>query len=141
FFQAEDGIRYFHVTGVQTCALPISFVPSGSCHDVWHCYSFFFQCVEYLSGIECPVGIFFEEIQDKLSLAFAAPVAALVRVFRAELNECAAVNDYRSFCICSFFPLLPFVIDDIQMIHPSVALESSSTLELLVIFEQRLVCP
>src|SRR5690606_40877312 len=22
-FQAEDGIRYFHVTGVQTCALPI----------------------------------------------------------------------------------------------------------------------
>src|SRR5690606_39437499 len=27
FFQAEDGIRDFHVTGVQTCALPIS--PSG----------------------------------------------------------------------------------------------------------------
>src|SRR5690606_38916180 len=24
FFKAEDGIRYFHVTGVQTCALPIS---------------------------------------------------------------------------------------------------------------------
>src|SRR5690606_39760341 len=23
FFQAEDGIRDFHVTGVQTCALPI----------------------------------------------------------------------------------------------------------------------
>src|SRR5690606_39606824 len=28
FFQAEDGIRDFHVTGVQTCALPISF-PAG----------------------------------------------------------------------------------------------------------------
>src|SRR5690606_39937690 len=27
FFQAEDGIRDFHVTGVQTCALPI-------CHRV-----------------------------------------------------------------------------------------------------------
>src|SRR5690606_40438081 len=26
FFQAEDGIRDFHVTGVQTCALPI-YVP------------------------------------------------------------------------------------------------------------------
>src|SRR5690606_40009818 len=25
-FQAEDGIRDFHVTGVQTCALPISMV-------------------------------------------------------------------------------------------------------------------
>src|SRR5690625_6618778 len=28
FFQAEDGIRAGHVTGVQTCALPIS--PKGS---------------------------------------------------------------------------------------------------------------
>src|SRR5690606_40940964 len=27
FFQAEDGIRDFHVTGVQTCALPISPLP------------------------------------------------------------------------------------------------------------------
>src|SRR5690606_40047539 len=31
FFQAEDGIRDFHVTGVQTCALPILFgMISGS---------------------------------------------------------------------------------------------------------------
>src|SRR5690606_40053742 len=29
FFQAEDGIRDFHVTGVQTCALPISTVFAG----------------------------------------------------------------------------------------------------------------
>src|SRR5690606_34446860 len=29
FFQAEDGIRDFHVTGVQTCALPISIRPVG----------------------------------------------------------------------------------------------------------------
>src|SRR5690606_40259000 len=28
FFQAEDGIRGFHVTGVQTCALPI-YYPQG----------------------------------------------------------------------------------------------------------------
>src|SRR5439155_15561012 len=27
FFQAEDGIRDGHVTGVQTCALPISSTP------------------------------------------------------------------------------------------------------------------
>src|SRR5256885_16694704 len=27
FFQAEDGIRYYKVTGVQTCALPISSPP------------------------------------------------------------------------------------------------------------------
>src|SRR5690606_40233362 len=32
FFQAEDGIRDFHVTGVQTCALPIlpACLPSAS---------------------------------------------------------------------------------------------------------------
>src|SRR5439155_14904592 len=30
FFQAEDGIRDGHVTGVQTCALPISGYPPGA---------------------------------------------------------------------------------------------------------------
>src|SRR5690606_40075971 len=30
FFQAEDGIRDFHATGVQTCALPI-YVRMGEC--------------------------------------------------------------------------------------------------------------
>src|SRR5262249_58700010 len=29
FFQAEDGIRYWSVTGVQTCALPISAMPGA----------------------------------------------------------------------------------------------------------------
>src|SRR6266511_5775641 len=44
FFQAEDGIRAFHVTGVQTCALPICLEESGDAgqrHDrcgapAWH---------------------------------------------------------------------------------------------------------
>src|SRR5256886_9127259 len=31
FFQAEDGIRDLTVTGVQTCALPISVHPRASC--------------------------------------------------------------------------------------------------------------
>src|SRR6266702_2682126 len=31
FFQAEDGIRDGHVTGVQTCALPISSSLPGTC--------------------------------------------------------------------------------------------------------------
>src|SRR6266850_3460229 len=29
-FQAEDGIRAYKVTGVQTCALPISALPDGT---------------------------------------------------------------------------------------------------------------
>src|SRR5690606_41184922 len=32
FFQAEDGIRGFHVTGVQTCALPICHVAAQQDH-------------------------------------------------------------------------------------------------------------
>src|SRR5690606_39738963 len=33
FFQAEDGIRAFHVTGVQTCALPISALRQGNMRE------------------------------------------------------------------------------------------------------------
>src|SRR3989454_7173880 len=36
FFQAEDGIRDYKVTGVQTCALPISleFIGNGDVHTL-----------------------------------------------------------------------------------------------------------
>src|SRR6266511_3907223 len=33
FFQAEDGIRDFHVTGVQTCALPIFWVKENNSYS------------------------------------------------------------------------------------------------------------
>src|SRR5690606_39981106 len=42
FFQAEDGIRYFHVTGVQTCALPIF---EGT----------FAEAVDALNGASAPI--------------------------------------------------------------------------------------
>src|SRR5262249_58148361 len=35
FFQAEDGIRDWSVTGVQTCALPISFILSVALSPLW----------------------------------------------------------------------------------------------------------
>jgi len=35
FFQAEDGIRDYKVTGVQTCALPI--FPEGIQHQAVYC--------------------------------------------------------------------------------------------------------
>src|SRR5438874_11994040 len=34
FFQAEDGIRDLYVTGVQTCALPISLTGARACGGV-----------------------------------------------------------------------------------------------------------
>src|SRR5690606_39817507 len=44
FFQAEDGIRDFHVTGVQTCALPI-WHPGGTTdlNSYAHIFKFFSQ--------------------------------------------------------------------------------------------------
>src|SRR5690625_6197806 len=45
FFQAEDGIRDGHVTGVQTCALPIFFAISKlifSQISIFFCFS---QCI------------------------------------------------------------------------------------------------
>src|SRR5690606_26415954 len=36
FFQAEDGIRDFHVTGVQTCALPICAMQPGDLFLFYH---------------------------------------------------------------------------------------------------------
>src|SRR5438093_7153828 len=35
FFQAEDGIRDWSVTGVQTCALPISVRPYTTALSIW----------------------------------------------------------------------------------------------------------
>ena len=48
FFQAEDGIRDYDVTGVQTCALPISlfFVATGMLADLpWLIHSYHFLWV------------------------------------------------------------------------------------------------
>src|SRR5256885_343547 len=40
FFQAEDGIRDYKVTGVQTCALPIcSFSAAAKARSEKHCHS------------------------------------------------------------------------------------------------------
>src|SRR5205807_7078981 len=36
FFQAEDGIRDYKVTGVQTCALPISDIQMNFVEDLGH---------------------------------------------------------------------------------------------------------
>src|SRR5256886_7286495 len=46
FFQAEDGIRDLTVTGVQTCALPISF---QRCSVVFQCSTL--ECATYLQTI------------------------------------------------------------------------------------------
>src|SRR5690606_25226757 len=52
FFQAEDGIRAFHVTGVQTCALPISRLYSSLCIFA---YSVSFLPLAHMIGLYNPL--------------------------------------------------------------------------------------
>src|SRR5690606_915278 len=46
FFQAEDGIRDFHVTGVQTCALPI-YCPSIFGRAAGNLRRYAYRCTSY----------------------------------------------------------------------------------------------
>src|SRR6266446_9031989 len=60
FFQAEDGIRDYKVTGVQTCALPISSIVSRERRSspevlaaAWHGKQFRWRSEERRVGKEC----------------------------------------------------------------------------------------
>ena len=50
FFQAEDGIRDYKVTGVQTCALPISMICTGfTIHKIIdHWLEYFYNFTIYM---------------------------------------------------------------------------------------------
>src|SRR2546422_6319900 len=59
FFQAEDGIRDVAVTGVQTCALPISTASSGENPSTW-CFSLSIKLRGMSNGkatFWCPVAL------------------------------------------------------------------------------------
>src|SRR6266566_597297 len=51
FFQAEDGIRDYKVTGVQTCALPI-------CPGAFHAANLFFRHPDLVDGVIAISGIY-----------------------------------------------------------------------------------
>src|SRR5256885_4285709 len=55
FFQAEDGIRDYKVTGVQTCALPIWYVMSGEVEIIIPVYNEGDNIVRTLEEIESKV--------------------------------------------------------------------------------------
>src|SRR5690606_40500678 len=71
FFQAEDGIRDFHVTGVQTCALPISHIAliSGVAWDHVNAFPTFENYVNqfrlFIKSIE-PKGTLVYNKEDKI---------------------------------------------------------------------------
>src|SRR2546421_2873843 len=84
FFQAEDGIRDLIVTGVQTCALPISFV------------AYFSWCVVAIGGVRAmgPVEIGHERIRrlwlfesQNVTLTLNNPSVSEVKIGRASCRE------------------------------------------------------
>src|SRR2546429_5875080 len=73
FFQAEDGIRDVAVTGVQTCALPISCTPAG--------------CVEILDHYGCDLkGA--EAVVIGRSRLVGKPLAQLLLARHATVTMC-----------------------------------------------------
>src|SRR5690606_15157645 len=84
--EAEDGIRYFHVTGVQTCALPISsmFVSYSFIIDKRSLYSQFksaklSETAQSSDGRVSGIGFLFQVIKH------------LVTMIRAEWNPVIAI--------------------------------------------------
>src|SRR5258708_10620453 len=63
FFQAEDGIRDDLVTGVQTCALPISF--RGSSVEVMYQHQHAPLPLEQLEDVPQPVVVLLEVLLEK----------------------------------------------------------------------------
>src|SRR5690606_19564650 len=59
FFQAEDGIRDFHVTGVQTCALPIYGCFKFRPRQV---LAFYFFAQQFIAVSQCMDNAFFTDI-------------------------------------------------------------------------------
>src|SRR5690606_39729391 len=71
FVQAEDGIRDFHVTGVQTCALPIfgsngsRMIHAGSTAITANLLPRGRTCVEKVDGRESPLGVKYRRSEER----------------------------------------------------------------------------
>src|SRR5690606_39972780 len=82
FFQAEDGIRDFHVTGVQTCALPISSFLVPRAYGVMHRMHHTFSDTE-----EDPHSPHFFKDIWQMMMHTAAIYSAFIKIGRASCRE------------------------------------------------------
>src|SRR5207302_3427702 len=79
FFQAEDGIRDFHVTGVQTCALPIS--EHAPPMDVLR------TAVSYMSGFDPERDDSTQAANMRKALRITAQLATIVATYKRRSEE------------------------------------------------------
>src|SRR5256885_12482398 len=83
FFQAEDGIRDYKVTGVQTCALPI-------CHGVDDAFDTAHMLFVHLRGLQVLSelrGELVDHGRDPAHLAHLADLLLEVKIGRASCRE------------------------------------------------------
>src|SRR5207244_10392143 len=83
FFQAEDGIRDDLVTGVQTCALPISIVPTAVPGLV--------RCVSFDSRVGCDVPTAAPITLLPLVVIFASPKSRILALPRLVMKMLAGL--------------------------------------------------
>ena len=84
FFQAEDGIRDWSVTGVQTCALPISLKPQPNEH-IFHYRNFALELVRGNEPKSSSSRTFEEVTPEQLSTILFSHLRPFVdRVARSE---------------------------------------------------------
>src|SRR5690606_40963225 len=89
FFQAEDGIRDFHVTGVQTCALPI-------CNGRT---VFILSCVLPSICIAClPIAITLLVVRSKATIEGSSTTTLSLCIIRVRSEERRVGKECRSRC-------------------------------------------
>src|SRR5256885_16744745 len=90
FFQAEDGIRDYKVTGVQTCALPISVGQLA-----YHAFRLSIAFADAMDRGEMPEGWLQEQAPpDMLNSVAIASYGALVRARLRGWFEATPESDY-----------------------------------------------
>src|SRR5690606_41181989 len=91
FFQAEDGIRYFHVTGVQTCALPIFEGTFAEAVDALNGASAPILALDVPSGLDADTGrVMNVAVRADVTITFVALKQEIGRASCRERLEAAA---------------------------------------------------
>src|ERR1022692_3551371 len=103
FFQAEDGIRDYKVTGVQTCALPIS--PISRNWSALRCsapagVNAGIRSEEHTSELQSPCNLVCRLLLEKKTHKNAAS-ARLAKELKLKVNQPCNGNTFRR--VCSFF--------------------------------------
>src|SRR5690606_39377368 len=87
FFQAEDGIRDFHVTGVQTCALPILKIALGAAREILKDIVLANECDRWTIDAVVPIHRRLLKRAGAIPLQLHCPLVQIDKIGRASCRE------------------------------------------------------